>query len=397
MVHPEPPLTAEQREIRAIARDFAEMEIRPHASRWDADRELSEGIFGKVAEMGFFGMLVPERYGGIGLDMLTYLLVLEELAWGDASVALSVAVHNGPVAHSILRHGSESQRREFLPRLASGGSLAAFALSEPGAGGDATRVRSRAVADGEGWRISGRKRCIANGARADIVLLFARTGEGEEGPDGVGAFLIDRDGEGYDVEKRERTLGLRASETAVVRLDDLFVDRSRLLGESGLAFRYAMEALDVGRVGIAALSLGIARAAFEHAVSYSREREQFGRPIADFGAIRTKIAEMATRISAARLLTYEVGRRMDEAGGKGGSGRAHGTTAAAAMAKLTASETAMSVTDEAVQVFGGYGYMSDYPVEKLMRDAKGTEIVEGPSEILRNIIAREAIGRRSSR
>ena len=392
MVDSERALSAEQLEIRALARDFAENEIRGRSRSWDEARALGDGILAAIAEMGFFGMLVPERRGGLEFDMLTYLLVMEELAWGDASVALTVAIQNGPVAQLLLRRGSEGVREAVLPRLASGEALAAFALSEPGAGSDAGGLRCRAVREDGGWRISGRKRWITNGARADVVLLFARTATEEDEAGRISAFLVDRESEGYRVEGRERTLGLRASETVHLHLENLFVREDRLVGEAGQGFRYAMEGLDVGRLGVAALSLGIARAAFEHAVGYARERRQFGRRIASFGAIQTKIAEMATRIAAARALTHDVARAMDGARGADGGEESRRFTTESAMAKLVASEAAMWISDEAVQTFGGYGYMRDYPVEKLMRDAKGTEIIEGTSEILRMVIAREVVG-----
>lgn len=386
-------LTAEQQEIRALAREFAEGEIRPHTAAWDEARALDDGIFAALAELGFMGMLVPEAYGGLELDLGTYLLVLEELAWGDPAVGLSVAIHNGPVCRLLLARGDEAQRREHLPRLAAGEALGAFALSEPEAGSDAASLRTRAVRDGDGWTLTGRKRWVTNGARADLVVVFARTGEEDEGHrPAIGAFLVEPSAEGYRVGRKETTMGLRASETVEVHLEDVAVGGDALLGDPERGFTYAMEALDVGRCGIAAQSLGIAEAAYEHARSYSQEREQFGRPIADFQAIRFKVADMATRIEAARALTHRAGARLQaEWAGETSGPDAFGATALAAMAKVTASETAMWVTDEAVQIYGGYGYMRDYPVEKLMRDAKGTEIYEGTSEIMRLVVAREAL------
>jgi acyl-CoA dehydrogenase len=393
-------LTEEQREIQALAREFAEGEIRPHAARWDETRELDDPVFEKLAELGFMGMLVPERYGGLGLDWTTYLLVLEELAWGDAAVALSVAIHNGPVAELLLAHGGEAQKERWLPKLASGELLGAFALSEPGAGSDASGITTTAerAADGGGWTISGEKRFVTNGGRAGLVALFARTDDGP--PQGrVGCFLVEP-GEGWRVGEREKTMGLRASETVTVTLDRAAVDADAVVGEPGEGLRYAMEALDVGRVGIGAQAVGIARAAFEHAVEYSLEREQFDQPIARFGAIQEKLAEMAARIEGARALVLSAGEllesRMSEDGGfqRASEPGQRVASSRAAMAKLLASRTAMWVTDEAVQIFGGYGYMRDYPVEKLMRDAKGTEIYEGTSEILRIVIAREVLAAR---
>ncbi|MEX0980415.1 MAG: acyl-CoA dehydrogenase family protein [Gemmatimonadota bacterium] len=389
-------LTAEQLEIRALAREFAAGEIRPHAAEWDARRALDDGIFDKLAELGFLGMLVPERYGGLGLDVPTYLLALEALAWGDASVALGVAIQNGPVAGILLKHGTEAQKESWLPRMASGEVLMAFALSEAEAGSDAGGLQTVATRDGDGWRITGTKRWVTNGDRAGAALVFARTGTGDD--DGIGAFLVERGREGYEVGRRETTLGLSASETVEVKLDQVRVAADALVGEPGGGLGHALEALVLGRTGIAAQAIGIAQAALEHATRYGVEREQFGRAIADFGAIQFKLADMAARIAGARALTLEVGRELEqerEEGADGAGRNAHGAAplaARAAMAKLLASEAAMWVTNQAVQIYGGYGYMRDYPVEKLMRDAKGTEIYEGTSEILRLVIAREVVG-----
>lgn len=389
--------TAEQLEIRDLAREFAEGEIRPRAAAWDAARELDDDVFGALADLGFLGMRVPEAHGGLGLDMTTYLLVLEELARGDASVALSVAIQNGPVASIIEARGSREQKDRFLPALASGELLGAFALSEAEAGSDPASLRTRAERRDDGWVLDGAKKWVTNGARADLVVVFARTsGSGERGSRGIGAFLVGRRSEGYRVVGRERTMGLRASETVEVRLDGVQVGEDRLLGDPERGFSYAMAALDVGRVGVAAQSVGLARAALEHAARYAAEREQFGRPISEFGGVREKLADMAARIGSARVLAHEAGRRL-EAGDDGDADRwptgLLSRTAACAMAKLAASDAAMRVTDEAVQIYGGYGYMRDYPVEKLMRDAKGTEIIEGTSEIMRAVVARDVLRR----
>ncbi len=380
-------LTAEQRAVQTLARDFAEGEIRPYAAAWDEARALDPAIFTKLAEVGFLGMSVPEDYGGLDLDPVTYLLVLEELARADAAVALSVAVHNGLVASLLARHGSDAQKRALLPALAAGERLGAFALSEPDAGSDAGAVATAAVQDGSGWRLSGTKRWVTNGERAGLAVVLARTGEKR-----MGAFLVELPAAGWTVTGRERTMGLRASETVSVALDGVAVPTERVLGAPDAGLRLAMEALDVGRAGVAAQAVGIARAAHEHALAYAVQREQFGQPIACFGAVEEKLAEMARRVAAARLMTHAAGERLT--GFRAGEPLGRGpdsATAWSAMAKLTASEAAMWVTDEAVQVFGGYGYMRDYPVEKLMRDAKGTEIYEGTSEILRVVIARELL------
>ncbi len=385
-------LSAEQREIRALAREFAEGELRPRTAEWDEARALDDDVFGSLAELGFLGMLIPEEHGGLDLDVPTYLLALEELAWGDPAVALSVQIQSGPVAQTLLRHGSEAQKEAWLPRLAAGGALGAFALSEPGAGSDVRSLETRAEPDGDGWRLTGTKKWVTNGDRAELVVVFARTGGDDDAP--IGAFLVDRDAGGYRVTGREATMGLRASETVTVELDGVRVGADGLLGDGSRGLRYALEALDFGRIGVAAQALGIAQAAYEHSVAYAAEREQFGRPIGEFGAIREKVADMATRIAGARALTHEVARELqatrdgesvDDHRGPGGS------AARAAMAKLAATEAAMWVADEAVQIYGGYGYMRDYPVEKLLRDAKGAEIYEGTSEIMRVVVGRRAL------
>ena len=388
--------TAEQLEIQALAREFAESELRPRAAGWDARRELDEEVFEKLAELGFLGMLVPEEHGGLDFDFATYLLVLEELARGDASVALTVAVHNGPVGTLLARRGSAEQKSRWLPALAAGEVLGAFALSEPAAGSDAASMETRARPDGEGWRLSGEKRWVTNGARAGLVIVFASVADATPSEDGrarVGAFLVAPDADGYETGKREQTLGLRASETVSVRLSDVRVGPDALVGEAGEGLHYALEALDVGRVGCAAQALGIGRAAMEHAAAYALEREQFGGPIARFGAIQEKLARMAERLAAARALAAEAAAALEAAA----DGAAHtrkglgGVTARAALAKVCASEAATWVADEAIQIFGGYGYMRHYPVERLLRDAKGTEIFEGTSEIMRHVIARELL------
>ena len=390
--------SAEQLEIRDLARGFAEGEIRPRSAEWDERRRLDDDVFEALAELGFLGMRVPEAYGGLGLDLPTYLLVLEELARGDASVAFSVAVQNGPVASIVAERGSEAQKERILPALATGELLGAFALSEAGAGSDPSAIRTRAErAEDGGWVLDGAKKWVTNGDRAGLVIVFARTGEGEEGASPtVGAFLVDRDSDGYEVVGRERTMGLRASETVEIRLEGVRVGDDGLLGDPGRGLAYGLAALDVGRVGVAAQSVGVARAAFEHATQYASEREQFGRSIAEFGGVREKLAEMAARMAAARALAHEAGRRLEA--GEAGEGEAWptghlGRSAACALAKVVATDAAMWITDEAVQIFGGYGYMRDYPVEKLMRDAKGAEIYEGTSEIMRAIIARDVLRR----
>ncbi len=379
-------LTDEQLELQTLARDFATAELRPRAAEWDERRELSDEVFDKLAESGFLGMLVPEEYGGLGFDLSTYLLVLEELAWGDAAVALSVAIHNGPVVDLILRNGSDAQKAEWLPTLASGEALGAVALSEPDSGSDLSSIGTTATREGDGWRLDGEKRWVTNGARAGVVAVFARTSE-----KGLGLFLVRPTTDGYTVGVREKTLGLRASETVRVRLEGVRVGADALVGDVDAGLRYALSALDLGRIGVAAHAVGVGRAAMEHAARYAIEREQFGTPIAKFGAVQAKLADMARGLSAGRALAHQAA----EAWGRGLEGEPRtgldGVTAQAALAKLTASEAASWAADEAIQIYGGYGYMRHYPVEKLLRDAKGAEIYEGTSEILRTVIAREIL------
>lgn len=382
-------LTTDQLEIRDLARGFAEGEIAPHVERWDAEAALPDEIIASLAELGFLGMLVPEQYGGLDLDMGSYLVVLEELARADAATALTVSVQNGPVAGAVLNHGTEEQRAHWLPRLASGEVVGAFALSEADAGSDAASVGTVARRDGDGWVLSGRKKWVTNGGRAGLALVFARTGEAGA----LGAFLVPTDTDGYTVVERTTTMGLRASETVTVELDELTLPADALLGEPGRGLAVALDALTVGRLGIAAMAVGIGSASLDHAVRYSGEREQFGRPLADFGAIQAKVADVAARLSAARAVVREVGQRIQRVreGQPDEETGAEALVARVAGAKLFATETAMFASDEAVQIFGGYGYMRDYPVEKLMRDAKGTEIFEGTSEIMRVVIARDVL------
>ncbi len=379
-------LTGEQKAIQGLAREFAEGEIAPRAAEWDRRRAFDRDILDRLAGLGFLGMMVPERYGGLELDLPTYLVAFEELARGDAALSLTIHIQNGPVPIVLLERGTDEQKSRWLPALASGEKIAGFALSEAGAGSDPASMTTRARQVDGGWEISGEKKWVTNGGLADVMLVFARTGGSEAGGREIGAFLVDTDAPGYRVGRREKTMGLRASETVEVALQAVRVSGDRLVGNPAHGLKYALEALDLGRLGIGAQAVGIARAALEHAIAYSRERHQFGRPIAGFGAIRSKLAAMATRVAASRALVMEGARAWENrvAGDVGDVS----VTARSAMAKLMASETAAWVTEEAVRIFGGYGFMREFPVEKLMRDAKVTEIYEGTSEILRLVIGR---------
>jgi alkylation response protein AidB-like acyl-CoA dehydrogenase len=379
-------LTDEQRELQMLARDFATAELRPKTAEWDERRDLDDDVFAKLAESGFLGMLVPEQYGGLGFSVATYLTVLEELAWGDAAVALSVAIHSGPVVELVARHGSEAQRKAWLPRLASGEVIGAFALSEPDSGSDASAVSTTATPDGDGWRLDGTKRWVTNGDRGGLIAVFARTSD-----DALGLFLVERGAKGYSVGAREMTMGLRASQTVSVHLDGVRVGADALVGDAEAGLRYALGALDLGRIGIAIQAVGIGRASLEHAARYALERHQFGTAIARFGALQAKLADSAQRLAGGRALAYEAAEAWTARPVDGPRTGLSGVTARAAIAKLAASEAASFAADEAIQIYGGYGYMRHYPVERLLRDAKGTEIYEGTSEIMRRVIAGEIL------
>jgi alkylation response protein AidB-like acyl-CoA dehydrogenase len=371
-------------EIRDLARQFAEAELRPHVEAWDRDGRLDPAVLTQLGELGFFGMLVPEEHGGMGFDVGTYLVALEALGWGEPAVALTLSIHSAFAVTLLLRHGTDEQKSRWLPALATGERIGCFALSEAGAGSDAGAVSAAAERAGDSWVFTGEKKWVTNGripgGPAGLAVLIARTGgggddTGAQGSDGLSAFVVPTEVEGWNVSARERTMGMRSLEVVTVRLEGLRLPADALLGGEGEGFRLAMEGLDLGRLGIAAQAVGIGQAALDHALAYGAEREQFGRPIREFEAIQFMMADMATKVAAARSLLERAGEER--------------TTGWSAMAKLFASETAMAVTTDAVQIFGGYGYMRDYPVEKLMRDAKATEIYEGTNEIQRVVIARD--------
>jgi alkylation response protein AidB-like acyl-CoA dehydrogenase len=371
-------------EIRDLARQFAEAELRPHVEAWDRDGRLDPAVLTQLGELGFFGMLVPEEHGGMGFDVGTYLVALEALGWGEPAVALTLSIHSAFAVTLLLRHGTDEQKSRWLPALATGERIGCFALSEAGAGSDAGAVSAAAERAGDSWVFTGEKKWVTNGripgGPVGLAVLIARTGgggddTGAQGSDGLSAFVVPTDVEGWNVSARERTMGMRSLEVVTVRLEGLRLPADALLGGEGEGFRLAMEGLDLGRLGIAAQAVGIGQAALDHALAYGAEREQFGRPIREFEAIQFMMADMATKVAAARSLLERAGEER--------------TTGWSAMAKLFASETAMAVTTDAVQIFGGYGYMRDYPVEKLMRDAKATEIYEGTNEIQRVVIARD--------
>ena len=377
-------LTADQREIQSLARAFADAEIAPHAAAWDRDHRFPDELYPRLAELGLMGTCVPEEYGGAGADFLSYVLVLEELSRADAGVGVTVAVHTSATTLPILAFGSDEQKERFVPPLARGEHIGAFALTEAGSGSDAGALRTTAARDRDGWVLNGSKQWITNGSRAGTFVLFARTDPATAGARGVSCFVLDA--EHVRVSREEEKLGLNSSTTSDLVLEDARVDADRLLHEEGRGFRVAMVTLDGGRIGIAAQALGIAQAAFDVASAYAQEREQFGRRIGDFQAIQWKLADMATEIDAARLLTYRAAWLKQQ-------GRPH--TAEGAKAKLFASEMARRQTAEAIQILGGYGYTKEFPVERYYRDAKITEIYEGTNEIQRLVIARAILGRQA--
>lgn len=375
--------TETQAEIRRAVREFAAAEILPHASRWDEEESFPGDTVRKLGELGFLGPIFPERYGGTGFLYTDYAVLIEELARADASVAITVAAHVSLAANHIYEQGTERQKTKFLKPLASGEALGAWSLTEPAAGSDAGGTRTTAVRDGDAWILNGSKTFTTNGSHADIAICMAST-DPDLKTHGISAFIVERGTPGFRTGRKERKLGHRASDTSEMVFEDCRVPNENVLGPIGAGFMAAMKVLDGGRISIAALSLGIAAAAFECAAAYARERRQFDRPISDFQAVRFPLADSKVEIEASRLLIQRAAALKD-------SGVT--TTSESAMAKLHASETAVRVTNRAVQVLGGYGYTRDYPVERYLRDAKLMTIGEGTSEIQRLIIARPFLGR----
>jgi alkylation response protein AidB-like acyl-CoA dehydrogenase len=374
-------LTQDQREIQALTRDFAQAEIDPHAAQWDREHHFPRELFGKLAELGLMGACVPAEYGGAGADFLSYILVLEELSRADAGVGVTVAVHTSAATLPILAYGTDEQKSRFVPPLARGEQLGAFALTEAEAGSDAGALRTKAEQTGDGWKITGAKQWITNGRHAGTFILFARTDPETAGARGVSAFILEA--EHVRVTRDEEKLGLNSSVTNDIVVEGAQIGRDRLLHEENRGFRVAMGTLDGGRIGIAAQALGIAQAGYEVARGYATERRAFGHRIADFQAIQHKLADMSMEIDAARLLVYRAAWLKQQ-------GRRH--TEEGAKAKLFASEMARRQTAEAIQILGGYGYTKEFPVERYYRDAKITEIYEGTSEIQRLVIARSILG-----
>lgn len=368
-------------EIRQMARDFAIQNIKPHVMEWDEAQQFPVEVFKKLGELGMMGVLVPEHYGGAGLGYHEYKVVIEEISKVCGSIGLSVAAHNSLCTNHILTFGNEEQKSKYLPQLASGEHIGAWALTEPNTGSDAGNMKCVAIQDGDHWVINGTKCWITHGITGDTVVLLARTGPAHS-KDNCTAFIIERGMEGFKAGKKENKLGMRASETAEIIFDNCVVSDAQRMGEIGEGFKQAMAILDGGRISIAALSLGIAKGAFEAALQYSQERKQFDKPISSFQGISFKLADMATEIDAADLLIQRA-CQMKEDHTK--------LTKESAMAKYYASEAAVRTATEAVQIFGGYGYTKDFPVEKFYRDAKLCTIGEGTSEIQKIVIARELL------
>jgi alkylation response protein AidB-like acyl-CoA dehydrogenase len=375
-------LSDEQEMVRKTAREFAEREIAPFSRDWDRDERMDRAIVGKLAEVGFLGAPIPEEYGGGGLDNLSYCLIIEEVGKADSSVRGVISVNVGLVGKTILKWGTEVQKREWLPRLCSGDVLGCFGLTEPGTGSDAASLETRAERDGsDGWRISGSKMFITNGTWAEVALIFARTGD--EGPRGVTCFLVPTDTEGFEATPVTGKLGLRAQDTAEIHLDGVRVPDVNRLGDEGDGFKVAMSALDSGRMSLASGAVGIAQGCLEASVAYAKERIQFGRPIARFQLVQELIADMAVETEAARLLVWKVASLAD-------AEKPHRVESS--YAKLYASEVAVRAANAAVQVHGGYGYVDEYPVGKYLRDARVTTLYEGTSQIQKLLIGRELTG-----
>ncbi len=375
--------TETQAEIRRAVREFAATEILPHASRWDEEESFPGETVRKLGELGFLGPIFPAKYGGAGFNYTEYAVLIEELARADASVAITVAAHVSLAANHIYEQGTEEQKTKFLGPLASGEALGAWSLTEPGAGSDAGGTRTTAVRDGDGWVLNGSKTFTTNGSQADIAVCMASTHPARK-THGITAFIVERGTPGFRTGRKEKKLGHRASDTSEMVFDDCRVPDENVLGAVDAGFMGAMKVLDGGRISIAALSLGIAQAALECAVDYAKERRQFDRPISDFQGVRFPLADSKLEIDASHLLIQRAAAMKD-------SGAT--TTSESAMAKLQASETAVRVTNRAVQVLGGYGYTREYPAERYLRDAKLMTIGEGTSEIQRLIIARPLLGR----
>ncbi len=375
-------ISSERHAIVRTLRDFCEAEIRPNVMKWDEAQEFPGEVFRKLGDLGFLGVLFPEKLGGAGLSYMDYQAIIEEVSCVDPSVALSLAAHNSLGSNHIYQFGNEAQRQKYVPKLASGEWLAAWGLTESEAGSDSSGTRTTAVRDGETWVLNGSKNFITNASVGSVAVLMAVT-DRAKGNKGISAFIVELDNPGIRVGKKENKLGMRASDTCTLVMEDCRVPAGNLLGTLGSGWVDSMKILDGGRISIAALSVGLARGAYEAALGYSKERKQFGKAISEFQAIQFYLAEMATEIDAARLLTERAAAAKDAG---------EPVTKLSAMAKLYASEIAVRATDRAIQIYGGYGFTKDFPVEKYYRDVKLCTIGEGTSEIQKLVIAKQLLG-----
>jgi butyryl-CoA dehydrogenase len=370
-------LSKDQQLIKQTAREFAEKEIRPVAAKNDDEASFPQEIVKKLGELGFMGMMVPEEYGGSGIDCVSYTIAVEEISRVDASTGVTMSVNNSLACQPIIDYGNDDQKKKYLPGLAQGRKLGAYSITEPEAGSDAGNVQTTAVLKGDSYVVNGSKIFVTNGGKADVVIMFAATDKAAK-TKGISAFIIEKGMPGFSTGKKERKMGMRAADTSELIFEDCIVPKENLLGGEGNGFRIALATLDGGRIGIAAQAVGIGQACLEAAVGYAKQRKQFGRPICEFQAIQWILADMATSIDAARYLTYRAAFTKDK-------GLRFGKEAA--QAKLFASEMAVKAAIDAVQVHGGYGYMKEYDVERYFRDSKLTEIYEGTSEVQRLVIA----------
>lgn len=370
-----------QRQVQEMTQDFAANAVRPVADALDREARFPKELVGKMGELGLMGMMVPEDWGGAGLDAVSYAIAMENVTWGCASTSVTMSAHNSLYLEPVMKQGTDAQKDAWLRPFATGGKLGCFGLTEPMSGSDASHMNTRAEKKGDRYILRGQKNFITNGPDADAIVVFAATNP-DAGAKGVSAFVVGKDAKGYIIESPDKKLGIRGSSTCTITFDECEVPESQRLGDEGQGFKIAMQTLDGGRIGIAAQAVGIARAAYEAAREWALERKSFGKPIAEHQAIQFKLADMATEIDAARLLTLRAAFLKDK-------GVRH--TRESAMAKLYASEVAMRVTTQAIQVFGGYGYITEYPVERHFRDAKICEIYEGTSEIQRIVIASQVL------
>jgi alkylation response protein AidB-like acyl-CoA dehydrogenase len=381
-------LTEEQKQLRSAVRAFAEGEIAPHVSEWDEKSEFPHEVVKKLGEMGLLGVIFPETLGGAGMGYVEYVLAIEELSRVDGSVGIIVAAHNSLCTNHIMLAGNDEQRKRWIPKLASGQWLGAWGLTEPGSGSDAGGARTTATRNGNGWVLNGSKTFITNGGYADCAVVLAVTDKEKGTRGGISGFVVEKGTKGFRPGRKENKLGLRASDTSELIFEDCEIPAENMVGKEGDGFKDAMRVLDGGRISIAALSLGMARGALDAAMKYAQERRQFGKAISEFQAIQFKLANMATELDAAWLLTMRAAQMKDD--GKK-------VTMESAMAKLYASEAACRICDEGLQIHGGYGFIKDYPAEKFYRDVRLCPIGEGTSEIQRMVIARELLGSKPSR